>query len=111
MTGCGARSSNSSELAPARPARWRATSMVMHCRPRHRPRIGMPFSRAYRAAPILPSMPADAEPAGDHDAVDARAARPPRRPAVSQSSLGTQRSSTRARWANPAARIASLTDR
>ena len=58
------RASNSGELAPARPARWRATSIVMHCRPRHRPRVGMPFSRAYRAAPILPSMPRTPKPPG-----------------------------------------------
>ena len=54
---------------------------------------------------------ADAEAAGDADAVDVlqRAAPPPQR--VSQASEATQRTTTLARLANPPARSASHTDR
>ena len=70
----------------------------------------MPFSRAYRAAPILPSMPRTPNPPGmTTPSTPASAAAAPA--GVTQSSLGTQRSCTRARWPKPAARIASLTDR
>src|SRR3954452_22922685 len=41
ITGCGVLGSNSAELAPSRPARSRATSITMHCRPRHRPSVEM----------------------------------------------------------------------
>src|SRR6266511_993772 len=110
MTGCGACGSNSSELAPSRPATWRSTSIVMHCRPRHRPRAGMACSRAYRAAPILPSMPRTPNPPGitTPSTPDSAVAAPD---GLTQSSLRTHRTSTRARWANPAARTASVTDR
>ena len=67
----------------------------------------MPCSRAYRTAPILPSMPRTPNPPGMHDAVDAGERARPRRSAVSQSSLGTQRMLTRASLAKPAARSAS----
>ena len=46
MTGCGVRASISVELAPVRPRTLRAYSMVITCRPRHRPRHGMSCSRA-----------------------------------------------------------------
>ena len=46
MTMCGERLSNSRELARSRPARSRAIEMTITCRPRHRPRHGMPWSRA-----------------------------------------------------------------
>jgi hypothetical protein len=46
MTGCAVSGSNSAELAPSSPAMLRATSITMHCSPRHRPRVGMPCSRA-----------------------------------------------------------------
>ena len=64
ITGYGVSGSNSALSASASPARSRATSMAMHCRPRHRPRIGMPCSRAYRIAPIFPSMPRTPNPPG-----------------------------------------------
>ena len=50
-------------VRPARPA-YRAASITMHCRPRHRPRAGMPRSRAYRIAPSLPSIPRTPKPPG-----------------------------------------------
>src|SRR5256886_847231 len=110
ITGWAAPSSNSRELAPSSPARWRATSMVMHCNPRHRPRIGTPCSRAYRAAPILPSMPRTPNPPGiTTPSTPARAWAAP--VGLTHSSLGTQRNCTRARCAKPAARTASDTDR
>ena len=64
ITGSGVLGSNSALFAPARPARSRATSMTMHCRPRQRPRSGILCSRAYRIAPILPSMPRTPKPPG-----------------------------------------------
>ena len=71
MTGFGVSGSNSAELASAIPARWRAASMTMHCRPRHRPSAGMPRSRACRSAPTLPSMPRMPKPPGIDDPVQA----------------------------------------
>ena len=53
-----------SSSRPSSPARCRAVSITMHCRPRQRPRAGMPRSRAYRIAPSLPSMPRTPKPPG-----------------------------------------------
>jgi hypothetical protein len=46
MTASGVSASNSVELAFSKPATLRAYSMTMHCRPRHRPSVGMPLTRA-----------------------------------------------------------------
>ena len=37
---------NSAELASLIPARLRAASITMHCRPKHKPSVGILFSRA-----------------------------------------------------------------
>ena len=71
MTGCAGSASNSDDDAPSRPSIVREYSMTMHCRPRQMPSVGTRFSRAQRSAPSLPSMPADAEPAGHQHGVDA----------------------------------------
>ena len=71
ITGCGVCALNSVELAPMRPSTLRANSMTMICMPRQTPRYGMLFSRAYRAASSLPSMPRSPKPRADEDAVDA----------------------------------------
>ena len=110
ITGCGVRSSNSVELASSRPASERAASITMHCRPRHSPSVGMPRVRAYRTAPSLPSMPRTPNPPGTSTpSTPSSAAAAPA--GVRQASEGTQSISTRARWANPPARSASVTDR
>ena len=70
MTGWGVRGSNSLELAPASPHTSRANSITAHCMPRQRPRNGISCSRAKPAARDLALDAADAEPAGDHDAVE-----------------------------------------
>src|SRR5262249_16518738 len=57
ITGYGVAGSNSVLLAPASPARFRATSMATHCRPRHRPSSGILWVRAWVTAPIFPSIP------------------------------------------------------
>ena len=46
ITGSGVAGSSSLELASGSPASERAASITMHCMPRHRPRAGMPCSRA-----------------------------------------------------------------
>ena len=46
ITGAWVSGSNSVEAASASPARLRAASITMHCRPRHRPSAGNWFSRA-----------------------------------------------------------------
>ena len=63
-TGNGVSGSNSVELAPSMPATWRANSATAICMPRQMPRYGTPFSRAYLAAWILPSMPRSPKPPG-----------------------------------------------
>ena len=73
MTGNSVSGSNSLDEAPSRPATLRAYSMTMHCRPRHRPSVGMPFSRAKLQRAELALDAADAEPAGHADAVERRA--------------------------------------
>ena len=110
ITWWGASGLNSEESAPSRPARCRATSMTMHCRPRHRPRIGIWFSRAYRIAPTLPSTPRMPKPPGmQTPSTSCRARAAPS--GVSQVSEATQRTTTLARLAKPPARSASHTDR
>lgn len=52
------------ELASGMSARFRAASMTMHCRPRHRPSSGILFSRAYWIAPTLPETPRSPKPPG-----------------------------------------------
>ncbi len=111
MTGCGVAGSNSAELASARPARSRAHSITMHCRPRHRPSVGMQVLARVAQRADLALDAAHAEPAGDHHAVDAARARARRPRGVAQSSDGTQRMFTRASLAKPPARSASVTDR
>ena len=64
MTLCALALSNSPELASAQCRTWRANSMTAICIPRQRPRYGTPFSRAYCAARILPSMPRAPKPPG-----------------------------------------------
>ena len=46
ITGSGQSGSNSVDAAFSRPATLRAYSITMHCRPRHRPSVGMPWVRA-----------------------------------------------------------------
>ena len=58
ITGCRVSGSNSDELAPSKPAAWRANSTTAICIPRQIPRNRIPFSRAIRAASTLPSIPA-----------------------------------------------------
>ena len=97
-------------LAPVSPARFRATSIAMHCRPRQRPSSGIPWVRAWRDRADLPLDAADAEAAGDeHPVHPVELAR--RTLGVSQSSLGTHRMLTLASLANPPARSASVGDR
>ena len=70
----------------------------------------MPFSRAYRIAPTLPSMPRTPNPPGIRmPSTSARCRAAPS--AVWQSSLVTHRMFTRASLANPPARSASAGDR
>jgi len=57
-------SSNSSDVISLSLSIARANSIVIICIPRHRPRYGMFFSRAYRAAVILPSIPREPNPPG-----------------------------------------------
>ena len=69
MTGYGVSGSNSVEFAPSMPTTWRAKSAAAICMPRQIPRNGISFSRAIRAASILPSMPRTPKPPGIEDAV------------------------------------------
>ena len=101
---------NSAELASLIPAKLRAASITMHCKPRHRPRVGILFSRAYVSAPSFPSIPRIPKPPGTQIAsIEDKAFFAPSR--VSHSSLGTQTISTLASFANPPARNASETER
>ena len=110
ITGCGVLSSNSAEFAPSSPAMVRAAWMTMHCRPRHRPSVGMPLRWACARAPSLPSMPRMPKPPGTStpDTPFSAAAAPD---GVSHESDATQRMVTRARCAKPPARTASVTER
>ena len=62
MTGCGASSAISVELAPSRPTTLRANSMQAICMPRQIPRNGISFSRRYWIARIFPSTPREPKP-------------------------------------------------
>ncbi len=86
MTGCGVMVSNSRELAPSRPARCRAYSMTMTCRPRHSPRHGMSRLAGVAGGGDLALDPPLAEAAGDDDAVEV--AQAVRRPAGPRHLLG-----------------------
>lgn len=57
-------SSNSSEVILLSFNIERANSIVIICIPRHRPKYGTLFSRAYFAAAIFPSIPLDPNPPG-----------------------------------------------
>ena len=70
--GGGAGSSNSSELAPVQAGQVTRRPRSSCTAGRGRARgVGIPFSRAYRTAPILPSMPRTPKPPGMHDPVHA----------------------------------------
>ena len=103
--------SNSAEFASSMPARWRAASITMHCRPRHRPSVGMPLLAGVPERADLALDAADAEPARDHDAVDAGERLRPLRPGSRTRRRRPSGSSPALRWANPPARSASVTDR
>ena len=101
---------NSEEFASFIPAILRAASITMHCSPKHRPKVGILFSRANVRAPSLPSIPRTPKPPGTHTAsTSLKASRAPS--GVAQSSLAIHFSSTFALFANPPARSASETDR
>ncbi len=110
ITGWAVAGSNSVELASVMPARLRAASITMHCRPRQRPSSGMRFSRAYWMAPTLPETPRSPKPPGMQ--------MPSTSPSCSAAPAGVRQSSevthlilTRALLAKPPARSASVTDR
>ena len=110
MTGNCVSGSNSLDEAPARPTTLREYSMTMHCRPRHRPSTGTPFSRAKRSAPSLPSMPRTPNPPGTQ--MPSRWARCFCAPSgVRHSSDGIHSMLTLVSLANPPARSASVTER
>ena len=101
---------NSAELASLIPAKLRAASMTMHCKPKQSPRVGILFSRANLSAPNLPSIPRTPKPPGTQIAsTSPRAFFAPS--GVSQSSLGIQIIETFALFAKPPARSASETER
>ena len=64
ITGFTESGSNSVELALVKPATFRAISITINCIPKHRPRYGTFFSRAYWAAEIIPSIPLEPNPPG-----------------------------------------------
>ena len=109
MTGCGVSGSNSLEFAPSSPATWRANSTTATCMPRQIPRYGMPFSRANRAAAILPSMPRIPKPPG----ISTPSASDSLRSASAQDSVSasTQITSSLRPWWMAAWLSASTTDR
>ena len=110
ITGSGTSGSNSVDAAFSSPAMLRAYSITMHCRPRHRPSVGMPCVLAYVSAPSLPSMPRIPKPPGT--TIASTSSRWWRAPdGVSHSSEGIQRMLTFASCAKPPARRASLTER
>ena len=53
---------NSVEFAPDKPHTCLAKSMIAHCIPKHIPKKGILFSRAYFEDNILPSLPLDPKP-------------------------------------------------
>ena len=70
ITGCGVCGSNSVEFAPASPHTSRANSMTAQCSPRQRPRNGTLVLAGVAGGRDLALDAADAEAAGDHDAVE-----------------------------------------
>ena len=64
ITGLVVFGSNSAELASLRPIKLRATSITIHCKPKHKPRAGIFFSLAYLSAPSFPSIPLTPKPPG-----------------------------------------------
>ena len=88
----------------------RAYSITMHCRPRHRPSVGILCVRAYVSAPSLPSMPRMPNPPGTQIA-STSASRRAAPSGVSHSSEGIHSMLTFASWAKPPARSASTTER
>ncbi|BAS95419.1 Os05g0570375 [Oryza sativa Japonica Group] len=56
--------SNSVLLASGNFKTWRANSTAVSCMPRHMPRKGTSFSRAYLTANIFPSTPLSPKPPG-----------------------------------------------
>ena len=82
----------------------------MHCSPKHRPKVGILFSRAYVSAPSFPSIPRTPKPPGTQIASTSdRAFLAPS--VVAQSSLAIHFNSTFALLAKPPARRASETER
>ena len=68
--------------------------MTIHCNPKHKPRVGIRFSRAYFNAPSFPSIPRTPNPPGTQIAsTPSSAALAPS--SVAQLSLATQTISTR----------------
>ena len=82
----------------------------MHCKPRHKPKVGIFFSLANFRAPSLPSIPRTPNPPGTQIASTPSSdfAAPSE---VSQSSLATHLIFTFALLENPPARRASVTER
>ncbi len=103
-------SENSAEIASLIPARLRAASITMHCKPKHKPKVGILFSRANLSAPTFPSIPRIPNPPGTQIASTfskcflANSG-------VSHSSLAIHTISTLASLAKPPARKASETDK
>ncbi len=109
MTGWGVWGSSSAEWAPVMPHTFRANSTTASCIPRQMPRKGILFSRAYRMASILPSMPRFPKPPGT---------KMPWTPASSRSAVSavtsselTQRMFTETPFSMPPWVSASATDR
>ena len=110
ITGLEVVSSNSAEFASARPTIFLAASITMHCRPRQSPSVGILFSRAYLSAPTFPLIPRTPNPPGTQ--IASTSLKLLAEPAsVSHSSLATHLIFTRALFANPPARSASVTDK
>ena len=62
ITGCFVRLLNSVEFAPFNPHTCLAKSIIAHCIPKHIPKNGMLFSRAYFEDKIFPSLPREPKP-------------------------------------------------
>ena len=111
ITGCGVAGSNSAEFASVEPGQVPGGldhhALQAEAQPERRDAAlaGVPD----RADLALDA--ADPEAAGDQHTVHAGQRGRGARPGSAQSSEGTQRISTLARWANPPARSASVTDR
>ena len=110
ITGSLVSGSNSAEFAPCIFAKFLATSMTIHCSPKHNPKVGILFSRANCKAPNFPSMPRTPNPPGTQMACTSFSASVAPF-TVAQSSLATHLIFTLALFANPPARSASVTDK